>query len=90
LPLKRHFLDVAGHADPHPAELCRAFAWTGPARFDVPTIALGTIKTLSEAGARVLAVEAGRTILLDGPEVIDEADRQGIAVVAVDEIASRP
>jgi UDP-2,3-diacylglucosamine hydrolase len=53
-------------------------------RFDVPTIGLGTIKTLAEAGARVLAVEAGRTILLDGPEVIDEADRQGIAVVAID------
>jgi UDP-2,3-diacylglucosamine hydrolase len=53
-------------------------------RFDVPTIGLGTIKTLAEAGARVLAVEAGRTILLDGPEVIDAADRQGIVIVALE------
>jgi DUF1009 family protein len=52
-------------------------------RFDVPTIGRRTIETLVAARGSVLAVEAGRTILLDGPEVIDLADRQGVAIVAV-------
>jgi DUF1009 family protein len=52
-------------------------------RFDVPTIGRRTIETLVAARGSVLAVEAGRTILLDGPEVIDFADRQGVAIVAV-------
>lgn len=52
-------------------------------RFDVPTIGAQTIKTLHEAGGRVLAVEAGQTIILDEPEVVDLADRLGIAIVAV-------
>ena len=53
-------------------------------RFDVPTIGIGTLRTLAAARGSVLAVEARRTILLDGPEVIDFADRQGIAIVAID------
>ena len=52
-------------------------------RFDVPTIGAQTIKTLHEAGGRVLAVEAGQTIILDEPEVLDLADRLGIAIVSV-------
>ncbi len=52
-------------------------------RFDVPTIGSNTIKTLHEAGGRVLAVEAGQTIILDEPEVLELADRLGISIVAV-------
>ena len=40
-------------------------------RFDVPTIGLGTLETMVEAGGRVLAVEAGRTILLDRAAALD-------------------
>jgi DUF1009 family protein len=72
-------------------ELCRRGGFTvvkvakpqQDMRFDVPTIGCQTIKTLHEAGGRVLAVEAGRTIILDQPQVIELADRLGIAVVAV-------
>ena len=39
-------------------------------RFDVPTIGITTIENLHKAGARVLAIEAGKTILLDEPEVV--------------------
>jgi DUF1009 family protein len=53
-------------------------------RFDVPTVGLGTVETLATAGGRVLAVEAGRTILLDAPQVIDLADRRGLAIVALE------
>lgn len=54
-------------------------------RFDVPTIGLGTLQSMVEAGARVLAVEAGKTILIDEPEVIEFANRHNLTVVALDE-----
>ena len=52
-------------------------------RFDVPTVGEQTLKTMHEAGARVLAVESGKTIVLDRPEVAALADRLGIAVVSL-------
>jgi UDP-2,3-diacylglucosamine hydrolase len=52
-------------------------------RFDVPTIGVWTLETIAAAGGSVLAVEAGRTILLDEPEFIAAAHRLGIAVVAL-------
>ncbi|GIX03154.1 MAG: hypothetical protein KatS3mg113_0160 [Planctomycetaceae bacterium] len=52
-------------------------------RFDVPTIGLTTIQTLHAAGGRVLAIEAGRTILLDEPEVIALADKLGLVIVSL-------
>lgn len=52
-------------------------------RFDVPTVGVTTIETMRAAGARVLAVEAGRTIILDEPATVALADRYGLALVAV-------
>jgi DUF1009 family protein len=52
-------------------------------RFDVPTIGTGTLTTLGEAGAGVLAVEAGKTILLDQPEVVRLAREHRITLVAL-------
>ncbi len=52
-------------------------------RFDVPTIGVTTIENLHKAGARVLAIEAGKTILLDQDEVIALADRYGLSIVAM-------
>jgi DUF1009 family protein len=52
-------------------------------RFDVPTIGVQTLETLSAAGGRVLAVEAGRTILLDESQVLELARRHGITLAAV-------
>jgi DUF1009 family protein len=53
-------------------------------RFDVPTIGLGTLETMVAAGATVLAIEAGKTILLDEPQVIEFANRHRITIVACD------
>ncbi len=50
-------------------------------RFDMPTIGVGTIQSLREAGATVLAVEAGKTILVDVDELISFAHRSGISIV---------
>lgn len=52
-------------------------------RFDVPTIGAQTIRTMHESGAKVLAIESDKTIVLDQPEVIRLADNYGIAVVAI-------
>ena len=54
-------------------------------RFDVPTIGLGTLETMAAAGAKVLAIEAGRTIIIDQPEVVDFANRHKLVIVALDE-----
>ena len=40
-------------------------------------------RRLAAAGGRVLAIEAGRTILLDAPAVIALADRHHLVIVAV-------
>ena len=52
-------------------------------RFDVPTVGVWTIDAMHKAGGRVLAIEAGRTILLDPPETIALADRYGIIIKAL-------
>jgi DUF1009 family protein len=52
-------------------------------RFDLPAVGTRTLDTMDEVGARVLAVEAGRTLLLDPAELLAEAGRRGVAVVGV-------
>jgi len=72
-------------------QLCRAGGFTvvktakpqQDMRFDVPTIGLGTLQTMVEAGATTLAIEAGKTILLDEAAVLDFANRHGLAIVAL-------
>jgi hypothetical protein len=52
-------------------------------RFDVPTIGPDTIRTLKRAGARALAVEAEKTIILDEAETLRLANGFGISIVAL-------
>ena len=52
-------------------------------RFDVPAVGIATLKRLHEAGGSVLAVEAGKTILLEKDCFIKQAEEFGIAVVAL-------
>ncbi len=54
-------------------------------RFDQPAVGLNTIRTMAEVGARVLAVEAGKTLIFDREEMLALADREGIAVWGVAE-----
>ncbi len=51
-------------------------------RFDVPVVGLATVETMAGAGARCLAVEAGRTLLFDRAALLERADAIGIAIVA--------
>ncbi len=52
-------------------------------RFDVPAIGVSTIETMKKAGARVLAIEANKTILLDREQTIALADRCGLTIAAL-------
>jgi len=52
-------------------------------RFDVPVIGSRTLTTAKEAGVKVLAVEAGQTLLLDRPAVADQAAREGLSLFGV-------
>ena len=51
-------------------------------RFDVPTVGCATIESMQKAGARVLAIDAGKTIVIDPDQTIALADRYGITIVA--------
>jgi DUF1009 family protein len=52
-------------------------------RFDVPTVGVRTLRTMLAAGANVLAIEGGRTILLDDAEFRAFATQHKISVIAV-------
>lgn len=78
-------------------ELCRRGGFTvvkvakpdQDMRFDVPTVGAQTLHTMHEAGGRVLAIEAGMTIMLEQEGVLALADKLGIAIVSLnaDELA---
>ena len=50
-------------------------------RFDVPVVGVSTIEAMRAAGATVLSVDAGKTLMIDGDAIIQAADAAGIAVV---------
>lgn len=52
-------------------------------RFDLPAIGTRTILSLVEVKASCLAIEAGKTIIIDREAVIKDADRAGISIIAV-------
>jgi hypothetical protein len=51
-------------------------------RFDLPTIGPGTLSALRDASATTLALDAGRTLLLDRDRFVAGADELDLAVVA--------
>jgi len=53
-------------------------------RFDIPVVGLRTLHSLRRARAGALAIEAGRTIMLERETFLRRAERAGICVVAVD------
>ena len=53
-------------------------------RFDIPIIGMQTFKILRKSKISCLAVEAGRTILLEREKLTAEADRQHIAFTGFD------
>lgn len=52
-------------------------------RFDVPVVGIDTLHCMKSAGAKVLAVEAEKCIVVDKEEFIKEADKEQMVVVGV-------
>ncbi len=59
-------------------------------RFDLPAVGPATLDVMAEVGARALAVEAGKTFLLEAERLVAVADKAGITVVAVEPVAAPP
>ena len=51
-------------------------------RFDVPVIGIETIRIAADANLRVIAIEAGKTLLLERGAIVDFANRSKISLVA--------
>jgi hypothetical protein len=52
-------------------------------RFDLPAVGPDTVEALREACGRVLAVEAGATLIMDLDRMVEKADKARIALVGV-------
>lgn len=52
-------------------------------RFDVPTVGYHTVEQMAKVGATALAIEAGKTLLVERKQMISFADANGIAIVAM-------
>lgn len=50
-------------------------------RFDVPIVGLATIQAMRVAGAKVLSVDAGKTLIFDREAFFESANEAGITVV---------
>jgi UDP-2,3-diacylglucosamine hydrolase len=51
-------------------------------RFDVPVVGLPTIEVMKRANATALALDAGRTLLMDRDAMLDAANAAGISIQA--------
>ena len=52
-------------------------------RFDIPVVGLRTLESMRQAGVRVLAMEAGKTLLLDKDTLIKEANGADLALTGL-------
>ncbi|HEX2749905.1 MAG TPA: UDP-2,3-diacylglucosamine diphosphatase LpxI, partial [Verrucomicrobiales bacterium] len=52
-------------------------------RFDVPVVGRHTIETAAEAGIRIIAVEAGKTLILEKAEVFRQCSECGVTLAGV-------
>jgi hypothetical protein len=52
-------------------------------RFDIPVIGMKTLKTMRNVKSNTIAVEAGKTCIIDKNEVIDKANRYGISIAGI-------
>jgi hypothetical protein len=55
--------------------------------FDVPVIGPGTIDTMIETNTTALAVDAGRTLMLDREEMLEKANTAKLAIVGMEAVS---
>lgn len=71
-----------------PLRLVKASRRRGHLLFDVPVAGPRTIEVMQRCGATALAVDAGRTLLLDREELLEKANASGISVIGCKVISS--
>ncbi len=52
-------------------------------RFDVPTVGMNTLETMASVGAKALAIEADKTLLVEREKVVRFAEEHDITIVAM-------
>jgi len=52
-------------------------------RFDIPVIGMATVNNMIACGATALVIDAQRTLIFDKEEVLETANKNGIAIVAL-------
>lgn len=52
-------------------------------RFDIPVIGPKTLKVLKKAKVKVLAVEAGKTLLIDKEKLLEEANKLNVSIIGI-------
>ncbi len=63
--------------------VCKAARKNQDMRYDVPVVGEKTLKSMKKAGAKLLAIEAGKTYILNKEKFINTADKYGISVLGV-------
>jgi len=53
-------------------------------RFDVPAVGPQTVRVCATHGVAALALETGKTLLLDKEDLLREADAGGVCIVGVE------
>lgn len=71
---------AASLANGKPLRLVKASRGRAHLLFDVPVAGLTTIETMLETNTTALAVDAGRTLLLDKDQMLNRANEAGIAI----------
>ena len=74
---------AAGLVNGRPLRLVKASGRRSHLLFDVPVAGPGTIRTMAETGTTALAVDAGRTLLIDRDEMLSLAAEAKIAIVGM-------
>ena len=64
------------------AIVCKVSRENQDTRFDVPTVGIDTLVTMKKAGCRILAVEAGKTFLVNLEQMRTYAEKWGIIFLA--------
>jgi len=75
---------AASLANGKPLRLVKCSHRRGHLLFDVPVAGPGTIAVMRETGATALAVDSGRTLLLDREEMLEHANQAEIAIAGYD------
>ncbi len=57
-------------------------------RFDIPVIGPGTVNAMADAKASALALSSSRSLVFHREQVVDEAEKHGIAIYIVDDVES--